>query len=158
MRRIHLPVPPARGGDAAQSNDFDRFLLAYHQEVFDLFMSLRTQPSTDSHNTHFLILETEQKHYVQCLLYDNDAEADCEVASGLWLLPPRIALSPAAQGKVARQGFAIKNNQGNYQRDISDTASPQRIWDLTDLMLEMLYEAYTAKIGDVYAVFPMLSL
>ncbi len=151
MQREPLPLSQPESID---KKDYNSFLLAYHQSVFDLLEFVKTQPQKQGKEIHFLILENPHERYVQCFLDENDAQADCEVDSGLWR-KKHAGLSRKARHFLARQDFTIKEHPGNYQRDIDNADSPQGLWNISDLMLELLYRTYGAHIGDVKAVYPV---
>jgi hypothetical protein len=125
------------------SETYNEFLVGYHQKLFDLVQTLRQQ---QDEATPYLVISAGGQRYVQCMLVDKGTKARCEGASGLLGPERRITLSKKQRRIIASLGFTLNPSSQNYAREIEIGEDEGGLWNMTDLMLEMMYRIYETRV------------
>jgi hypothetical protein len=111
-------------------------------EILGYLTAIRSRPL--ALKDRYLVVDVPKTPgYVQCIFFDNDRKALCEVASGFYDQPDIQYVAPDRLAAVAQLGFSLDASKGNYrqERTIKGAASVAKV---ADLIIRAMHGAYGA--------------
>jgi hypothetical protein len=138
---------------AEEADDLATFVAAHRCDVVRRLEMIHANGAPPD---RFLIIELQGPGgaYVQCLFGDDDHQLFCEGESGFYDHPPgapqEFHLGSEGVRALAKLGFSTDASKGNYQR-MFDVAGPQDYSRVAEIILDVLFEAYGARLDSQLA-------
>ena len=130
------------------------FIAKYHCKIVEQFELIHERGTRANAKDRFVVLASQDnpQKFAQCILFDFDTNALCEVSSGRY--GPALAdvqslyLGPESLGVLKELGFSEPEGQANHSKELRMGLKPN-FFELATLMLTVMYRVMGMRDGNV---------